>query len=311
MDLKRKKGIVVVVATRRQGVLAALEGVKGVRIRRREALSTGGVYDALPGAHLVVVDLEALVESPDMSRKRLEGVLARAEVVVVDGGTFAADPGAWLDRARAASGLAEALPPRSVAFTGLAGGVGKTTLALSLARHFHACTGLPAAVVELSAGPSGLAALVGDGPRPHLYEVVTQGREWPRWEGVTLAPMDWATARLLEEEQVRGVWERLREDHILVLFDAPAHHPLWPVARGLVDEVFVVSDGRPDALASAVYLAVEDGHRILLNRGGLAARLGLELKPAASLPDVGRAAGRFPERLGKRLMPVVYPGWRR
>ena len=48
---------------------------------------------------------------------------------------------------------------------------------------------------------------------------------------------------------------------------------------------------------------------ILLNRGGLAAKIALPIKPIADLPDVGRAALSFPPQLGRKLMSIAYPGW--
>lgn len=344
----RKRTITIIVATRHGEALAALEeagkglppacarlhslpgqtGGQAGRLARREALSTDGVYRALPGAHLAVVDLGALVESPDMPRERLIQILAGGDLPVIDGLAFAANPAHYLDQARAASGLAEALPGRRVAFTGLAGGVGKTTLSLALARHFRYKTGLPVVVVELCSGPSALLALVGAGERQaHLYEVITQSKGWPGWEGVTLAPMDWQTARLLEREQVEAAWKALADTHVLAIFDGAASHPLWPTAARLVDATFVMTDGRPDALASAAYMASrgsvlrraegpspkdEDTPiQVILNRGGVAARLALGQAPAATLPDVGRSARGFPDRLGLPLMRLVYPGWRK
>lgn len=306
---KRKKKVTVVVATRNPDALAALEQDEW-KIERREALTTEGAYRALDGAHLAVVDLDDLVESADLPREQLASVLSGSDVEAVDGATFAADPVQWLELAQERSGIAGALPTRVAALTGLSGGVGKTTLALSLARYFRKKTRLPVAVCELCAGPSGLLALLGaDGA--HIYEAATQDLAWPTWEGVTLVPMDWSTARLLPEAQVRDLWAKICQTHTLTVFDVPAYHPLWPIARELTHKAFVVSDGRPDALAAALYLIQEDKHQLLINRGGVAARVQLETPPTAFFPDVGRAAARFPSRLGERMMRVVYPGWRR
>lgn len=307
---KRSPRVTVLVATRSRLALEVLDAAAGdLDLERREALSTEGLYQELPGAHLVIVDLHGLTESPGMSRDRLAQVLGEGDVAVVDGQAFAQDPQTWLDQARAASGLSSALPARTVAFTGLSGGVGKTTLSLSLAKTFRQETGLTVALIELSSGPSGLLALVGDEEMAHLYEIVTQGRDGPTWGGVTLVPMDWPTARLLDVEQVEAAWHSLQEQHVLTIFDAPAYHPLFPSVDELADQIIAVTDGRPDALASATHLVQQRGH-LLLNRAGMAAQLTLDQKPAARLPDVGGSAQNFPPRLGKRLMPVVYPGWK-
>lgn len=304
----------VIVATRHPGALEALtEAEAEFPLQRIEAVTTDGFYRSLAGVHLAVVDVDSLVESPAVPRQRLRRVLEEGSLVVAEGDDFAADPSRYLDQARAASGLTEALPARTVAFAGLSGGVGKTTLSLSVARYFRRKTGLPAAVVELSFGPSGFLSLVGSGDADaHLYEVITQSKSWPTWERLTLAPMDWGTARLLAQEDVEAAWRAIQRDHVLTIFDGLVCHPLWTVAENLLDRTFVVSDGRPDALANAVYLATEeDEYAVLLNRAGAIAKLALEQPPVARLPDVGRSAARYPDKLGKSLMPVIYPGWRK
>ena len=305
--------IVAVVATGREDAISALEESCSdlSHLERREALTTGGLYRALEGAHLVLYDSEGLVESGEVTFSQLEEVLSRAASVVVDGASFIADPHRYLDQAKAASGLAEVLPSCSVTFTGLSGGVGKTTCALSLAATFRRRTGLPVAVIEAVHGPSRMLPLVGEnGHCPHLYEVVTQDREWPTWQGVTLAPMDGPTARLLSTKDIERAWHDLHSSHILTIIDCPTHHPLNSIAVNMTDQTYVVTDGRPDALAAAVFLREQEGYDVLLNRSTLPSRLALGDGVTATVPDVGRAAARFPDRLGQPLMRLIYPGWR-
>ncbi len=311
MFKRKPKRLTLVVATRDRWALEALHQID-LPLERREALTTAGLYQALPGAHLVIVDLTEVAEAPTMSRERLAQVLANT--LSVSSAEFAAQPAHYLDQARAASALSGALPARCVALAGLSGGVGKTTLAVSLAKFFRQTTGLPAAVIELSAGPSGLLSLLAkdDQSWPHLYESVSQGKAWPTWEGVTLGGMARDTARLLTVERVQAAWQSLASQHVLTVIDAPAYHPHWPLASTLADRIWLVSDGRPDALANAVWLLEREQQHgdLLLNRGGLAAQIALPIKPLADLPDVGRAAQNFPAQLGRRLMALAYPGWR-
>ena len=312
MFLRKQTQLIVVVATRQRDALATLAAVTDVPVTRREALTTDGLYRALSGAHLAIVDLADVAESTGLDRARMAAVLAN--LLTATGADFAARPTHYLDQARAASGLSGALPARCVALAGLSGGVGKSTLALSLARYFRHKTGLPAAVIELSTGPSGLLALLArdDQAWPHLYEVVSQAKTWPIWEGVTLGGMAWETARLLTDAQILAAWRTITDQHILTVIDAPAYHPAWPLAQQLADRVLYVADGRADALANAVWLLSQDDDKgsVLLNRGGLAARVALPQAPVIDLPDVGRSASTFGPELGRRLMPIIYPGWK-
>ena len=113
---RRKPRLTIVVATRNDEALAALAAVDtgGVTLEQREAFTTSGVYDTLPGAHLVIVDLPDLVETGGVNREQLATTLITngGAVPHADGKQFAADPDTWLETARAALGVPAALPPR-------------------------------------------------------------------------------------------------------------------------------------------------------------------------------------------------------
>lgn len=312
----RKRQLVVLLATRHPEVLEALaeaeEHLEQVRIARREALSVAGAYRELTGAQLAIVDLAALTGAEGEDGQRLQAALASDELVVVSGSEFVTDPVRVLEQAVAASGLGTMLPPRSVAFTGWGGGVGKTTLALAAARAFHQATGLPAAVVELTPGPSALRAVTGVAGAD-VYQVVSQQQTYPIWEGVTLALMEWGTAQLLTAEQLTAHWQQLAREHVFVAYDAPAWHPLLEQVQ--VAQIYVLADHRADTQVEAVALAEQlrsDGHapqavRLSLNQGGLGARLALPEQPAFALKSV-----RSPlEALGGEVLQVIYPGWKR
>jgi len=280
---KRSKKVVVVVATENQEAFRALEeAAVGISLEKREARTTGGVYQSLEGSHLIIVDVPELVESGDVGCEQLETVLREGGIPWVTGSGFQNAPGRWLDEARAGSGIVKALPPRAVAMTSLSGGVGKTTLSLCLARYFREKTGLPAAVIELAVGPSGLSALLGGGRSlPTLVDVHTRGEAWPVWEGVTLAPMSWDGATELVAEQVWDMWSAVVAKHVLTVFDAPAVHDWWPLAMSLSGSVYVVTDPRPDALVAATYLSDRAGletwcvkHNGRVARGGFKSSAG-------------------------------------
>ncbi len=315
MFWKRNPTLVVVVATRHPEVLAALataaQHLKQVHLERREALSVAGAYRALAGAHLALVDPDALTGEDEVTRQALQAALASPRLITAAGAAFVAAPVALLEAAVAAAGLGTLLPPRSVAFTAWAGGVGQTTLALATTRAFHAATGLPAAVIELVPGPSALrAALNVEGA--DVYQVVSQAAAYPTWEGVTLGLMDWGTAQLLTPEQLTAHWQQIAREHVFVAYDAPAWHPRLDQIQ--VAQVYVLADHRADAQVAAVALAEQlraagyapEAVRLGLNQAGLAARLALPEKPAFALQTTRRPVAT----LGGAVLQAIYPGWR-
>src|SRR5947209_1718309 len=119
----------VVVATRSLDVFDALQriGINGTG--SQSALFTGQVYDALPGANLVIIDFEDLVPHP-YTTDMLRGLLTESHVLFISSADFVARPDHWISEARRAGGLATDLPKkRTVAFVSYSGGTGKTTLA--------------------------------------------------------------------------------------------------------------------------------------------------------------------------------------
>ncbi len=310
---RRKQQLVVLLATRHTQAPTALEEAAAhlgdVKLERREALSVAGAYQELQAAHLAVVDLSDLAGTA-ADRERLESALRSPKLLHVDGQAFVADPVAVLEQAVAQAGLGSMLPPRSVAFTAWAGGVGKTTLALASALVFHRETGLPTAVVELAPGPSALQAVTG-AEGDTLYQVVTQGAAYPTWEGVTLALMEGSTAELLTTEQIVAHWQQVNAEHIYVAYDAAAWHPL--ITHVAAERMYVLADERPDAQLAAVKLAQDlrehtDNHVALgLNRAGVAGRVSLPEKPAFALKTVRHPLNG---KLGRQVLQAVYPGWR-
>lgn len=302
----------VLVASRHLGVLDALARCSPAP-QIREAFTTGGAYRALDGAHLAIVDPADLTATPELSADGLESVLSQLTIPWARGASFAADPLSYEARALAGSGLMDRLPPRAVALVNVSGGVGKTTCSLDVAHFAVARLGLPALVVELGFGASGLHALL-DPALPHFYEVLTQAAQPGQWRGVTLLPMEYDVARLTlgDEARISALLAGLKARHVLTVFDVHPAHPFWPLARPLADEVLALTTTRPDALANALRLLTENGKpsRLVLNRvRGAADRLSLAgIERALDLPEIEHPE-RYGGELGRRLLGAIYPGW--
>lgn len=156
--LNKNPVVHVLVATSQVQVHTALESI--APYQASEAVTTRGVYHALPQAQLAIVELESLIEE-QVPRDTLVEILNRSSVAWTSPENFLADPATWRAHALAASGHFASFPPATAALTSYSGGVGKTTLSLDAAVAFAARTHLPTAVVEFPYGPSALRAITG------------------------------------------------------------------------------------------------------------------------------------------------------
>jgi MinD-like ATPase involved in chromosome partitioning or flagellar assembly len=314
--LRKTQTLRVLVASRNKAIPAALAALQPGKtaIELVEAVSTGVAYSSLTGCALAIVDREDLIPSPGISPEMFGRTLAQSGIPVVSGAEFAASPSAWLERATAASGLLDALPPKAVMLTGYAGGTGKTTLALNLARHTSGTLHLPVAVIEVAFGAGSLRTLT-DPSLPDLYDALTQGKEIGTWEGITVLPMNYASARLLlnRTEEVLDLVTQVIGRHVLTVVDAAGANPFRPVFQQATGHALVVADPRIDAIANARVMIddlVEMGTDIVLNKvNGLGDQIAFSaIKVACKLPHVTR-----PEddpRLAEGLLQVIYPGWK-
>jgi MinD-like ATPase involved in chromosome partitioning or flagellar assembly len=334
---KREQTIRILVASPDPAVPAALaattmerSGRQRVHIDVVEAISTRVAYDNLAGCSLAIVDAEHLIPSPGVTPKMFTQALARSGIPVVSGLEFTSRPAAWMERATAAVGLLDALPPQVVMLTGYAGGTGKTTLALNLARYASGTLRLPVAVIEVAFGTGACRALT-DPTLPDLYDVLTQGQAPGTWQAttgcpITLLPMDYEAARLLlnRSAEVLDLAGQIVADHVLTIIDAAGANPFRPILQQIAARVLVVADPRPDAIANAGTMlkdlagAAQDPPLqagVLLNKvDGLGDRLALSgawrsfgTHAACKLPYTGHPDED--PRLAQELLPVIYPGW--
>jgi hypothetical protein len=315
--LSRKKqelalAVLVASAQPRLDVLEIL-GQHGVQ-QIKEAFSTRGVLQDLPGVRLVILD--AVLPVADTSAEILARTLEMSGIPQVDLDGFLANPEEWLGRARLANaGRISYLPARQVNLVNWSGGVGKTTLAMAICKRFVARTGLPAALLELSMGGSALHARISR-DLPEFYAIATHKEEPAQWSGVSLYPMDGRTIDVLWEEDpqmVGQVLAEIRRKHTLFVVDCFPGHPLFAVlarpAAGLVN--LVVTSPRDDALLQAHRLMnelPEPRHLVLNMTRSLAERA--EGGVTLSLPYNESWAHTSDARLADPLLELVYAGWR-
>jgi hypothetical protein len=296
----------VLVATPDLAVFDAFEGVDGVEYK--EALFTGGLYDELAGAQLVIVDFDKLVPHP-YSTEMVRDLLKNSDVPYATSDEFLAEPDRWIMEARRVRGEITGLPSkRTVGFTSYSGGTGKTVLSIDTARHFARRTRLPVLLTEFSYGESAITALIGDDV-PHLFDLATQPDAEPAsWGGVTVVPMDYENCRDLSSQLIGKYLRERMAEHVLTVIDAQYPHALLSAIEDEIDQWFVVTTPRPDAVENARKLKDELGRRadVVLNQKGTLDSIALSgMERALDLPDVGQA-DRFEGKLGKSILAETY-----
>ena len=294
-------------------LITYLAGREGVNLR--EAFTTRGVLEALPGTSLVVLD--EVVVSPDTPHEVLVRTLETSGMPVTSPENFRAEPEEWLSRARLTSARQiYYLPPRQVNLMNWSGGVGKTTLSMAIGKRFVERTGLPAAILELSMGGSALHARISEN-LPEFFAIATAKAEPANWQGVSLYPMDGRTIDVLWSEDPEGVsrvLKEIRRKHTLFVVDCFPGHSLFPelsaASPGLVN--LVVTSPRDDAVYQARRLMKEisqPAHLILNMANHLADRA--ESGVSVRLPHRESWAQSVDARLADPLLELVYSGWNR
>jgi len=326
MKLKRTKRLpAALLATRSAKVFQAIPP----EFQTREAVSTLGVVSALHAEPvLTIADLGELIEFEEPSRAVIQAALASLKergAVVVSSAEFLAEPKRWIGEALLASGLrigVRHMPHRVVLITNYCGGVGKTTLSLSLARQFRKVSGLATAVVEVGVGGSSLVARLGE--YPTLYHVVTQSQPVKAWESVSIYPCDeWEANSLAADERLPKSLAEITRNHTLTVMDTFPSNPLWQTALELATDVIVVATPRPDSVAqtAAILKRLKDEtaalnppprtHLVLNQVKTLGERLALSGQLSTWIGFDERRAEHLDGNLAASLLGLLYPNWSR
>ncbi len=308
----------VLVATSQVAVHEALETI--APYQSTEAVTTRGVYHALPKVQLAIVELNGLIEE-EIPRDTLVEILNRSQLPWTTPEGFLTDPMTWRAHALAASGNFQSFPPASAALTSYSGGVGKTTLSLDAAVHFASRTKLPTAIVEFPYGPSALRVITGLTGGAGFVDVVHNERaSRPTWRGVTLVTVNYDdVGGLLKPEEVVQCFERIRAAHILTIVDSEFPHPWLEIIARQIGTFIIVAAPRADAWNNAAALKqlmqrtpdLYPHSQVVFNLvegwGDRLTQMGLER--TMDLPRI-KNPERLDGRLGAHLLRAIYPYWR-
>jgi len=308
----------VLVATSQVEVHTALETI--APYQSTEAVTTRGVYHALPKVQLAIVEIDSLIEE-EVPRGTLVEILNRSHVPWTTPEGFLSEPMTWRAHALAASGNFQSFPPATAALTSYSGGVGKTTLSLDAAVHFATRTKLPTAIVEFPYGPSALRVITGTTDGANFVDVVHNERAvLPSWRGVTLVTVNYNdVGGLLKPDEVVQCFERIQAAHILTIVDSEFPHPWLEIIARHIGTFIIIAAPRADAWNNAAALKqwmerapetfaqsqvvfnLVDGWGDRLTQMGLARTMDL---PRIKNPE------RLDGRLGTQLLRAVYPYWK-
>ncbi len=293
-----------------------------------EAVTTRGLIRALENSPaLMVVDIEDVVATSDVTVEALQFALntaIRNGVPILDSKNLG-DSGfdaSTLSQARTSSGVRFVLP-KVVVVTNYAGGIGKTTLSLAMARCFCRVTGLGAAVIEAGVGASSL------GPKlsvstTSLYEIATQKEKAKSWEGADLYPLSMREAQVLAgDARLTEVFKNIIQSHTLTIIDASPLSPLWSQILHIADEILVVTTPRGDTIAQAdatyreltELMAAQNSKKkpvLVMNMvQSLSERISLGNDLGAWVPLNEHAAKVFGDELAVPVLNMLYSGFDR
>lgn len=284
----------------------------------RETFTTRGVIRGLPDADLVV--LGSVIPLWDVNSALMQNTLEATRIPVTSPEQMLAKPEEWIASARLSNRKKlKYLPARFVLIGGWAGGVGKSTIALAVAKRFRE-RNLPTAFLEASEGGSYLVSRLGPQLRS-LYDVLTGEAEASEWEGVKLFPLDYRSSQVLAEDpRLPGFLTDLHKGYTLVVVDASPNHPFWPRLLDLATTILIITSPRDESLFQAEALLKElqpirtarpdlQVHLIMNMVRTMGERVGSAGLVAASLPHNERMAAQLDPRMADPILNLLYPGW--
>lgn len=284
----------------------------------RETFTTRGVIRGLPDADLVV--LGEVIPLWDVDQSLMQNTLECTRIPVTNPDQMLAQPEEWISSARLANRKKlQYLPARFVLVGGWAGGVGKSTLALAVAKRFRE-RNLPTAFLEANEGGSYLVSRLG--PQLHsLYDVITGEDTASEWQGIKLHPIDHRASQVLAEDpRLPDFLAGLKKGFTLVVVDASPSHPFWPRLLDLATTILVITAPREESLFQAETLLKElepvratrpdlKVHLIMNMVRSLGQRIGVSGMVGASIPYSERMAAQLDPRIADPILNILYPGW--
>jgi MinD-like ATPase involved in chromosome partitioning or flagellar assembly len=284
----------------------------------RETFTTRGVIRGLPDADLVV--LGDVIPVWDVDLSLMQNTLECTRIPVTSPEQMLAQPEEWISSARLANRKKlQYLPARFVLVGGWAGGVGKSTIALAIAKRFRE-RNLPTAFLEANVGGSYLISRLG--PQLHsLYDVLTGEETASEWEGIKLHPIDHRASQVLAEDpRLPDFLAGLKKGYTLVVVDASPSHPFWPRLLDLATNILVITAPREESLFQAETLLKElepiraarkelKVHLIMNMVRSMGERIGMSGMVGASIPYNERMATRLDPQIADPILNILYPGW--
>jgi Mrp family chromosome partitioning ATPase len=319
--LRRKAGqdkLIVLLASKDPDPELVSVLAKREEIIMRETFTTRGVIRGLPDADLVV--LGDVIPLWDVDMSLMQNTLECTRIPVTTPHQMLAQPEEWISTARLANRKKlQYLPARFVLVAGWAGGVGKSTLALAVAKRFRE-RNLPTAFLEATEGGSYLISRLG--PQLNsLYDVLTGEGTATEWEGIKLHPIDHRASQVLaEDERLPAFLAEMKKGYTLVVVDASPSHPFWPQLVDLATNVLVITAPREESLYQSEMLLKElepikaskpdlKVHLIMNMVRSLGERIGMSGMVAASISYNERRAAQWDPRIADPILNLLYPGW--